>query len=241
LLSGKFLTNLNISYSLLATVLFASCLGLLNPHPDPVPVPYTILHHNVERQESGCPPGTELTLSYCLTSLNVGYKCWNPRDFYYSYETAPCPPDTVCIGIGPYDPIPTSGLTTATCVSNSKPKRVITWRTKLKNALKMQCHNFQFTSAELGMTLDDDNPTILGTLNVQVVHDTITYPPMPEEAILSYQGASYPIQSIEPKDMEMEYGSFVFTNVFDATQPLQFCVYASLQISFGWAFIPYPS
>jgi hypothetical protein len=105
-----------------------------------------------------------------------------------------------------------------------------------------------FTSANLSIAPDDNDLSIvpddatLGTLNVQVVHtSSVTYPPMPEDAQLYYQGASYPIQSLEQQDMEMEYGSFIFDAVFDPTQPLKLCVDVPTQISLAWAFIPYDS
>jgi hypothetical protein len=232
------LTNLNISYSLLATVLFASCLGSPNLDPDLVPVPYTTLHHNVERQAYGCPPGWSLIFSYCLNSHTVGYSCRHPTGSLPRDFSVPCPRNTECIGPGPEG----NGPGQATCVPRSRLNLLFTWTIKQKNALQMQCYTFQFTSASLSTVLNDDNPNSASysTMNVQVVHDSsVTYPPMPGQALLYYEDASYPIQTILPQQMEMKYGSFVFNAVFDATQPLEFCVYISTQITFDWALISY--
>jgi hypothetical protein len=174
----------------------------------------------------------------------VGYLCVEPYRVLQKIETFRCPPNSECIGPGldrANDPDVKSR-----CIP--KPNRIATWRTKLKNALTIQCRCFTFTSANLGIVSGDDNlgmvldDASLGTLNVQVVHSSsVTYPPMPGQALLSYQGATYPIQSIMPQQMEMQYGSFDFGAVFDPTQPLEFCVYVSTQIEFVWAFIPYNS
>jgi hypothetical protein len=232
------LTNLNTSYSLLATVLFASCLGSLNPDPDLVPVPYTILHHNVERQAYGCPPGWDLSYSYCLDSRTIGYVCRLSSGSLPRQFSVPCPRNTECIGPGPEG----NGPQQATCVPRSRLGLLFTWTVKQINAFKMQCIDFQFASASHSTVLNDDNPisASYSTMNVQVVHDSkVTYPPMPQEALLYYQDATYPIQTIALQQMETKYGSFVFNAVFDATQPLEFCVYLSTPITFDWALISY--
>ena len=179
-----------------------------------------------------------------MDSNTVGYVCIGPNVGQQKTETVRCPPNWDCIGPG-IDYAVNPNVKTR-CVPKST--RVVTWLAKVKNSLAMQCRCFTFTSANLGIVSDKNNlgvvsdNAILGTLNVQVVHDsTVTYPPMPEQALLYYQGASNPIQLIMPQQMEMQYGSFVFDAVFDPTQPLELCIYIPTQIEFDWAFIPYTS
>jgi hypothetical protein len=243
LLNCGFLTNLNISYFLLATVIIANSLGLPNLHPDLVPIPHNILHYNVPRAKRGCGRGWVLTWTCCIDSNTIGYYCTKSNPPELDIKTFPCPPNSECIGQGPDDKI--NPEITSSCVPKSNR---INWRTQLKNALTQQCRCFIFTSANLGIAPDNNdlsmvsNDVTLGTLNVQVAHtSSVTYPPMPGDAQLYYQGASSPIQSIEQQDMEMEYGSFVFDAVFDPTQPLELCVDVSTQISLVWAFVPYDS
>jgi hypothetical protein len=243
LLNCGFLTNLNISYFLLATVLIASSLGLPNPHPDLVPIQHDILYHNVHPSDPGCDPGWTLQLVFCVDSNTIGFWCFQPNPHRLVTKTSLCPPKSECIGQGPNEAI--NRVITTSCVPRSNR---IDWITKLKNALTQQCRCFAFTSANLGIALDNNNLSMvsddatLGTLNVQVAHtSSVTYPLMPQDAQLYYQGASYPIQSIEQQDMEMEYGSFVFNAVFDPTQPLELCVDVSIQINFALAFVPYDS
>jgi len=180
-----------------------------------------------------------MTESYCLSGRKLGFTCskdagggttWVEKRYYL------CPEYSTCIGDGRNDVMNRGETRSAACVP--EVKRIITWAAK-KVANSLQCRNFQFASTSLGVVLDD---TSSGMMAVQVTHDEkVTYPPMPEVATLSYQGASYPIQSIEQKDMETQYGSFAFTNTFDATQPLTFCVSVPTKIHFDWAFISYSS
>jgi hypothetical protein len=95
----------------------------------------------------------------------------------------------------------------------------------------MQCYNFQPNNA---------NP---GKVAVQVTHISgVTNPQMPGLSQLYYSGAPYPIQSVPKQQMETEYGSFAFSNAFDATQPLSLCVSDVLTVlSLVWSFVPYSS
>jgi hypothetical protein len=235
LLDCKFLTKLKISYFLLATILFASSLGLPNPPPNLVPVLDKTLHHNVKRLDYSCDPGWTIDSSSCVDSKTIGYWCSNPEYPQMRRKRYICPPGISCIGGGPNN-IP------AVCLSFSK--RVYVYVSEFVKFKFRGCTCFQMGSVNLGIGPNDDNLGIsddadLGTLNVQVVHNDVIYPPMPELAELYYQGASYPIQSIMPQQMEMEYGSFVFNNVFDPTQPLKLCVTVPTQITFNLAFEPY--
>jgi hypothetical protein len=241
LLDCKFLTNLNISYFLLATILFASSLGLPNPHPDLVPVPDMTLHQNVKRLDYGCDPGWTFVRSTCWSSRQIIYWCSYPgrRDLTKTYN---CPPGTQCIGGG----LDARGLPNAPSVCLSFSKRIGVYITEFVKFKFRGCVCFQAGSANLGIGPNDDDlgisdNTDLATLNVQVEHGEVTYPPMPELAELYYQGASFPIQSIMPQQMEMEYGSFVFNAVFDPTQPLEICVTVPTKITFDFAFEPYTS
>lgn len=241
MLDWKFLTNLNISYFLLATILFASSLGLPNPHPDLVPVPDMTLHQNVKRLDYGCDPGWTFVQSVCWSSRVIKYWCTLnevTKEIFYN-----CPPRTRCIGGGinfnTGDPNPPS-----LCLSFSK--RIGVYVTDFVKLKFRGCVCLQAGSANLGIGPNNDNlgisdNTVLATLNVQVEHGEDTYPPMPELAELYYQGASSPIQLIMPQQMEMEYGSFVFNAVFDPTQPLEICFTVPTKITFDFAFEPYTS
>ncbi len=78
----------------------------------------------------------------------------------------------------------------------------------------MQCVNFQTSNVRgadgLGVQVDNPAPA--------------TDPPMPQEAQLFYQGSSYPIQAMDQTTMYDLSGYFIFSNVIDYTQALQFCV-----------------
>lgn len=237
----RLFANLSISYFLLATILFASSLGLPNPHPNLAPVPHEILHHNVERQAIGCDPGWTLTETYCRSLRKLGYVCTQivgDPPYFVERKIYLCPEYTTCLGDGLKDAMNPGQSRSASCVP--EVKRILTWAVKkLGNSIAQQCRSFKFASTSLGIGTDDSSS---GMMAVQVTHDLkVTYPPMPTLAELYYDGASNPIQSITQQQMEMEYGSFAFTNTFDATQPLRFCVVIPTGMHLDWTFIPYSS
>jgi hypothetical protein len=194
------------------------------------------LHQNVKRLDYGCDPGWTLARSACLSSSQIVFWCINPEQPFQT-KTYNCPQGTKCIGGG-------DSSSPAVCLSFIK--RIGVYIIESVKYKFRGCVCFQMNSANLGIGPNDDNFSIsdntdLGTLNVQVDHGDVTYPPMPELAELYYQGASSPIQLIMPQQMEMEYGSFVFNAVFDPTQPLEICFIVPAQITFDFAFEPYGS
>jgi hypothetical protein len=212
----------------LATVLFARSLGLPNLHPNLVP---EILHRNSEREENtyNCPNGLTKLESWCLDAITLVLGCQDtsdpPQEIYQTYF---CPPKSYCIGQGTnpvQEPIQSRS---ASCYYNDKHSKAV------KDGVADYCLDFTFAGLGGGLS---------GEVAVQVVHDnSVTCPPMPAVAELYYKGASYPIQSIPLSQMETQYGSFEFSNQFDATQPLSLCVSgAPAGLSLDWILIPYSS
>jgi hypothetical protein len=229
LLDCKFLTNLNISYSVLATVLIPRSLGLPNPHPNPVPVLHEILHHNFKRGPYDCREGWTKIESWCEYTTGIMIRCQKDDDPTQTSEfLAFCQDNFECVGSGKDPPDDPNQSRSAECVY----KKNEMWRrdpNSIPGGAFYICSDFDPKSPDPGKVA------------AQVEHDSsVTYPPMPQLAELYYKGASYPIQSIPQPQMETQYGSFAFYNSFDATKLLSLCLTGiPKDLSIAWAFKSY--
>jgi hypothetical protein len=166
-------------------------------------------------------------------------KCQNDENpSITAEETEECDMNYVCVGSGINPPTDPGESRSASCHPATKniAGRAYKWHSGYQGWREMDC-----TKVKTGGPAPNTAP---GGLDVQVVHDaSVTYPPMPELAELSYEGASYLIQSIKKQDMELQYGSFAFFNSFDPTQPLSFCVHTlpMITLTLYLAFTPYSS
>jgi hypothetical protein len=239
LFNCKFLTNLNTSYFLLAIALFDISLGLPNPYLNLGPIQHKTLHHNIKRYNVFCKEGWTAIETWCIDSTNVGMKCQKKEDpSITAEEQEECDTNYVCVGSGINPPTDPGETRSASChpAKRNIAGKAYEWHSNRGAWVETACTIIQIGGPALN--------TAPGELDVQVVHDaSITYPPMPEIAELSYKGALYPIQSIAKQDMELQYGSFAFLNSFDPTQPLSFCVNTlpMITLTFYLAFTPYSS
>jgi hypothetical protein len=234
LLDWRFLTNLNISYSLLAIVLIPRSLGLPNPHPNSVPVLHEILHHNFKRGQYDCRRGSTKIESWCnygTGTSSIMILCQNNNDpTQTSQFLAFCLDGYECVGSGKNPPDDPNQSRSADCVSRNQDF----WRqdsNSIPSGALYICSNFNPQTSDTGK------------VSVQVLFDSEDpNPPIPDAAQLYYVGASYPIQTILQAQMDTTYGSFAFYNPFDASQLLSLCITGiPTGLGFIWAFQSYGS
>jgi hypothetical protein len=116
-------------------------------------------------------------------------KCQNDKDpSITAEEEEECDKNFVCVGSGINPPTNPGESRSASCHPATKDiaGKAYQWHTRWEAWVSTECRIIQ-----IGGPAPSTAP---GELDVQVVHDaSVTYPPMPELAELSYKGALFPI------------------------------------------------